>query len=317
MSYYGGWPRYVPVAERREKARRKMKKLRKKGQQIEPIEISGRKIAKSTWGIAWCDHIESFSDYENRLPRGRTYVRNGSVCHLAIEQGKIHAMVAGSSMYRVNIKIAPLQKTQWQHIKTQCAGQIGSILDLLGGKLSNGVMAIVCDREKGLFPVSNDIKLSCSCPDGAVMCKHVAAALYGVGARLDHLPEQLFQLRGVDHQELVDVSAAIDAATQGKASKRRRLADDSLAAVFDIDLADETKTTQPKKSKTPQPIFPDYITGFSLRKKRKALGLSQVLFAKQLGVSVATVSKWEKHGRKKIDLKEKYLKNLRALWGED
>lgn len=313
MSYYGGWPRYVPVAERREKARRKMEKLRKKGEKIDPIEISGRKIARSTWGIAWCDHIESFSDYANRLPRGRTYVRNGSVCHLAIEPGKIQAMVSGSSIYRVNIKITPLQKTQWQQIKTQCAGQIGSILDLLGGKLSNGVMTIVCDRKKGLFPLSSDIKLSCSCPDGAVMCKHVAAVLYGVGARLDHSPEQLFQLRGVDHQELVDVNAAIDAATQGKGSRRRHLAGASIADVFDIELADETESTPSKKYKKRQPTFPKHITGSSLRKQRKALGLSQVLFAKRLGVSATTVSKWENHSGKKIVLKEKYLKALRAL----
>ncbi|MDD4391852.1 MAG: SWIM zinc finger family protein [Desulfobacterales bacterium] len=199
----GFWGRYVPVAERRAKARNQMKKLCKKGKHIQPVEIEGRTIARSFWGKGWCDHLESFSDYANRLPRGRTYVRNGSVCHLEIGPGCIEAIVSGSSLYNVSISIQKLKPAIWESIQKQCAGQIGSMLELLQGKLSDQVMGVVTDRKTGLFPQPGEIQFDCSCPDWAVMCKHVAAVLYGVGSRLDSQPELLFLLRGVDAQELI------------------------------------------------------------------------------------------------------------------
>ena len=206
---YDRWKPYVPVAQRRAKAVKKIKNLQKKGMVVQPVELAQRKIATTFWGKSWCEHIESINDYENRLPRGRTYVRNGSVCHLSIEKGKISAIVAGSYLYNIEIEIQSLPIKKWLEIKKQCSGQIGSILELLSGQLSDGVMNIVCHREQGLFPIQSEIKLSCSCPDWANMCKHVAAVLYGVASRLDHSPEQLFLLRGVNHEELIDISSTI------------------------------------------------------------------------------------------------------------
>ena len=118
MSYYG-WKPYVPVAKRRAKAEKEMKKLAKGGKAVDPVAIEGRKIARTFWGEAWCDHLEKFSDYENRLPRGRTYVRNGSVCHLGIEQGRIEAVVSGSELYKIEIKIDPLPQTKWKQLRDQ------------------------------------------------------------------------------------------------------------------------------------------------------------------------------------------------------
>jgi len=243
-----GWRPYVPVAKRREQAMRKMNKLKKKGMDIQPIQIEKRKIAHTFWGKAWCDHIESFSDYDNRLPRGRTYVRNGSVCHLAIENGIVKGIVSGSKLYNVNISIEPLPKAQWQTIKSKCVGQIGSLLELLSGQLADTVMNVVCHPEQGLFPLTKEIKLSCDCPDWAVMCKHVAAALYGVASRLDHSPEQLFLLRGVNHEELVDISSVVSQAVGDGKAKRRRIADSSLSQVFDIDLSDSQSDGNHSKS---------------------------------------------------------------------
>ena len=237
MAWYGyGWRPYVPVSTRRAQARRKMDALRKKGVDIQPVVIEGRKIAKTFWGEAWCDHLESFSDYANRLPRGRTYVRNGSVCHLEIKQGEILAKVSGSELYNLHIQIETLPAKKWSAIKKRCAGQVGSLLELLQGKLSDHVMQVVTDRNEGLFPLPGEISLKCSCPDWAVMCKHVAAVLYGVGARLDQQPELLFKLRGVDHEELIaaDAEAAVSAATSRGTSKR--LEGEELSDVFGIDL---------------------------------------------------------------------------------
>lgn len=245
---YHRWRTYVPVARRRANAAREMQKLRKKGMQIEPVEVEGRKIAKTFWGEAWCNHLECVSDYANRLPRGRTYVRNGSVCHLAISRGRIEAIVSGSELYQVAVDIKPLPKTKWQKVRSRCAGQIGSILELLQGRLSGAAMEIVTDRDTGLFPLPKEIKLSCDCPDWATMCKHVAAVLYGIGARLDERPELLFVLRNVNHEELISTDLDLRQATAGKGT-RRRLAAQDLSEVFGVDVEEtaEPGAGRPKR----------------------------------------------------------------------
>lgn len=240
-----GWSPYVPVAERRANAKKEMGKLRKKGQCVMPVEIEGRTIARSFWGKGWCEHLEAFSDYESRLPRGRTYVRNGSVCHLEIREGEILALVSGSELYTVRITIAKLAPAKWAAIKSRCTGQVGSLLELLQGKLSAEVMAVVAHRSDGLFPLPGEIKLDCSCPDWAAMCKHVAAVLYGVGHRLDTDPGLLFTLRGVDAQELI--SAPIN--LMDDAPRSDTLADADLADLFGIEVDLEPAPT--KKAATP------------------------------------------------------------------
>jgi len=254
MSWFrGGWAPYVPVAVRRARAMKKMEKLRRKGLDVQPVEIQGRKIAGTFWGSAWCQHLERFSDFENRLPRGRTYVRNGSVCHLEVAEGEVSAMVSGSSLYEVKVRIRELAPKKWNALKTSCSGEIGSLLELLQGRLSDHVMTAVTDRRKGLFPLPGEISLECSCPDWATMCKHVAATLYGVGARLDHKPELLFTLRGVNHEELIEAgtgSAAFDVGGKGKA-RRRRIAEEDLGEVFGIDISEDSPSYPRKGSGRP------------------------------------------------------------------
>jgi uncharacterized Zn finger protein/DNA-binding transcriptional regulator YiaG len=262
------WPPYVPVAQRRAKAQREMKKLRKQGKHIEPVEIEGRNIARSFWGKGWCKHLEQFSDYDNRLPRGRTYVRNGSVAHLAISSGKVEAIVNGSVLYNINITIKPLPKQKWDKIRQQCTGQIGSMLELLQGKLSNQVMQIVTDPDTGLFPNLREIELSCNCPDWADMCKHIAAVLYGIGARLDHQPELLFLLRNVDHQALISAELDMHAATGGT-GKRRRLASENLSDVFGVDIDEPLKPVKRKASSASKKVTTRKVaTKKSVAKKR-------------------------------------------------
>ena len=252
---YGGWAPYVPVAQRRRNAQKKMDAMRKRGVDIQPVTIEGRKIAGTFWGEAWCEHLESFSDFENRLPRGRSYVRNGSVCHMAVAKGEIEAMVSGSELYKVKVSIKTLPGKKWTAIKGRCSGKIGSLLELLQGKLSDHVMEVVTDRKEGLFPLPGEMSFHCSCPDSARMCKHIAAVLYGVGARLDTKPELLFALRGVDHEELIaaDAEKAVAAATSR--GKSKRLAVEELSDVFGIEIdmgngeAAPGKPAGPKKSR--------------------------------------------------------------------
>ena len=249
--YDDGWPRYVTVAERRRRAAQKVAQMKKAGRDVSPVEIAGRKIAATFWGDAWCKNLEAYSDYANRLPRGRTYVRNGSVIDLQIEPGRVRALVSGTNLYTVEIKIKPQAKKKWTAIKRRCAGQIDSLVELLQGSLSRGVMEIVTRKGEGLFPSPREITLSCSCPDWATMCKHVAATLYGVGARLDHEPELLFTLRGVDAAEMVE--AAVDQQTDaGEARRGRVLESDELSSVFGVDIdMDSAPSGDPSGSARP------------------------------------------------------------------
>ncbi len=327
MNWGWGWRPYVSVAERRERAAREMTKLRKKGLDVQPVVIAGQKIARTFWGQSWCNHLESFSDYSNRLPRGRTYVRNGSVCHLEISSGKVSAMVSGSEIYKVDVTIKKLAEHKWSDVKKSCSGQIGSLLELLQGKLSSRVMSVVTDRGNGLFPLPGEITLKCSCPDLAAMCKHVAAVLYGAGARLDEKPELLFLLRGVDHEELIESGATIAVSASGEGrGGRRRIAHEDLADVFGIEMVDErpssvrgqekrtasqassvkrapldSKTrTEKGAAQTAQvlpPVGPSIgfsPTGKTVRDLRTRLDMSQSQLALLIGVTGATVGNWER-----------------------
>jgi uncharacterized Zn finger protein len=233
--FWEQFPAYVPAAERRRRGLRAVTARKKKGLPADPVVIHGRVIAGTFWGKAWCDHLERYSDFANRLPRGRTYVRNGSILHLAIAPGKVSAIVQGSDLYTVTVAIAALPKPRWRGIVAACSGEIDSLVELLKGKVSSGVMKVVSDPTSGLFPAPGQIDMSCSCPDSATMCKHVAAALYGIGARLDQKPELLFVLRGVDHLELLAEAAAPSAKRTANVG-RKQVTEGDIASVFGIEI---------------------------------------------------------------------------------
>ncbi len=240
--YYDYFPPYISVADRKQEAKRLMAKLRKKGEKLDPVEIEGRNIAKTFWGKAWCTNLERYSDYENRLPRGRSYARHGSVIDLKIGSGQVSGLVNGSSLYKVKVTIQGVAENKWQGLVDQCSGQIDSLIELLQGKFSKSVMELITQPEVGLFPSPKEIKLNCSCPDYADMCKHVAAILYGVGARLDHNPEDLFELRQVNHMDLFANAEAMEGVQDGAAD-----VGGDLSELFGIDLTD---SAEPAKEKT-------------------------------------------------------------------
>lgn len=222
--YYG---EYVSVAQQRKKAEKLIQKLRKQGDDINPIEAFSGKIGRSFWGKSWCDNLEHYADEAYRLERGRRYVRAGSICDLEITEGNVKALVSGTRPYRVAVKIAAMQPEKWQNLCKKCANHIGSLLEILKGDISKEVMEIVCDRHTGLFPQLAEIKFSCSCPDHAVMCKHVAAVLYGIGRRLDERPDLLFVLRNVDPAQLAQAGPEISDTSFDKAQ---------LENIFGIEL---------------------------------------------------------------------------------
>lgn len=204
---YSMFPQSKSKGERIADAAKKQKALEKKGVKLSPVVLEGFALATSFWGKAWCKNIESYHDYANRLPRGRSYVRSNSVIDLQVAPGVVRAQVMGTSLYRIEIAIKPVAKKQWDAIRQACAGKIGSLVALLRGTLSGEVMEVMTRHDEGLFPKPAEISFKCSCPDGAYLCKHVAAAMYGIGSRLDNQPELLFLLRGADSADLIASAA--------------------------------------------------------------------------------------------------------------
>ena len=246
------WYYYEDRTAQRAEMLLEIHRRKKRGEKMVPLAApkGGRKLAHTFWGKAWCQHLESHSDYEYRLPRGRSYLRQGNVYNLAIAPGKVTATVAGSSLYEVAVTITPLAKAAWKTIKDDCAGQVGSLLDLLGGTLGDGVLRTNTDRERGLFPKPSEIKLSCSCPDYADMCKHVAAVLYGVGVKLDTAPDLFFVLRSVDPSELL-AATAHETLTRAQGTDAA-LAGEDLSALFGITLDASEPVPQAAPSKKPK-----------------------------------------------------------------
>jgi uncharacterized Zn finger protein len=235
---YFEWSPYVSVAEKLAKARKYAQRVAKKeGRELSPVAVKGRKIGTSFWGRAWCDNLDRYSDFANRLPRGRRYLGNGSVVDLQIHAGQVKAIVAGSETYRVTIKIKTLPARIWKSLRSDCARSIHSLIDLLQGRFDEGVMRRLAQAEGGLFPHPREIDMNCSCPDYARVCKHIAAVIYGVGVRFDVAPELLFTLRSVDHSELISEAVAAENLEQTFAVESRALAGSDLGELFGIELA--------------------------------------------------------------------------------
>ncbi len=249
MGWYTYKP-YVSVSQRKAKALRTAGKLKEKGQELSPVHVEGLKLGKTFWGRSWCEQIESLSDFASRLPKGKSYVRNDAILDMQVRPGLITAMVMGSELYSIRIKISPLDKRRWKSLKGRCVGQIGSLVELLQGRLSDSVMATVTGKNDGLFPKSDEIELQCSCPDSALMCKHLAAVLYGVGCRLDEQPDLLFKLRQVDHTELL-TEATQSPAFEADGGGRKIIASSDLNDVFGIEVEPESAVPQVAKSETP------------------------------------------------------------------
>jgi uncharacterized Zn finger protein len=234
-SYY---PPYMSVADKKAQGAQALKKLLAKSKRAaEPVVLAHRRrqLAATFWGQAWADNLHRYADLANRLERGRTYLRNGSVLDLGIRAGCVEAYVAGTELYRVRIEMAPLAKARWRRVVARCTGRIGSLVGLLRGELSADVLAVLTDARQGLFPEPRELALDCSCPDAAEVCKHVAAVLYGVAIRLDARPETFFVLRQVDQAELIG-SATTGFVTRARPAASKRIAADRLSSVFGIDL---------------------------------------------------------------------------------
>ena len=314
---YRGWAPYKPVAQRRAEAAAAARRLLKKGQPLSPIKIPGRAIATTFWGKSWCEHLERYSDFANRLPRGRTYARNGSILDLQIHPGEISALVSGSELYKINIKITRLAQPRWQAACDDCSQSIHSLIDLMRGKLGSDVIERLTDKKKGIFPEPNEIQQSCDCPDYADLCKHLAAVLYGVGHRLDTDPQLLFVLRGVDQADLITRSLASDSVHETIGGDQfSEFAADELADIFGIEFASPigelevkrgaTKETSKKKAVVKKAVAKKAVAKKAVVKKAvvKKASLKKASVKKKATVKQSSATSPSKTRRKKTAKKK-------------
>ena len=270
---YWGYPKYVSVAQKQAKAEKKLKQLKKTMPDIKPVILAGSSLARSWWAKTWNENLERYADYTNRIGRGRSYLRHGMVLDLKISSGKTSALVMGSTStpYTVEITIKPIDKIHWQTIKKQCQGHMKSLQDLLAGKIPKALAEIFFSQEQGLFPTPKEIGFHCSCPDSASMCKHIAATLYGIGARFDEDPALFFTLRGADTGDLIieAIQGETDELLTRTKQKSGKVIDDAdLADIFGIDMDNMLDfvgkgTEQPAKNKMFQPALSENKGGKS------------------------------------------------------
>ncbi|MFH0783067.1 MAG: hypothetical protein V2B20_14115 [Pseudomonadota bacterium] len=310
MSYWG-YPKYVSVGQKMAKAEKKLKQLRKKMPDIRPVIITGNSLARSWWAKSWNENLERYADYDNRIGRGRSYLRHGAVLDLKIFPGKVTALVMGSAAnpYEITITIQPVAANRWQTIKKQCQGHLKSLQNLLAGKFPKTLAEIFFTQDQGLFPSPKAIRFQCSCPDSASMCKHIAATLYGVGARFDEDPSLFFTLRGVDTGELLTdaLKGSADELLNKTKKKTAKVIDDAdLSDLFGIDMdlkPDFTgkepkaspKKTRAKKSsqspKSPQPVHPPAKSKNIAKSPQTATALvASIIAAATSGVTIADLA---------------------------
>ena len=264
---------YVSAAQRKRRAEKAAARLDKGGSSREPVVVTGSAIARTFWGRSWCANMERYSDFYSRLERGRAYLRSGAVLDLRIARGAVKASVMGSRLYSVQVNISAVPKAQWDALCKRCAGGIDSVVELLQGRLSNAVMEHICSKETGLFPAPREITFDCSCPDWASMCKHVAAVLYGIGARLDTRPELLFALRDVHEKDLIAAAGSGVTTFSSAAGTGKRLDSGNLSALFGVEIAEAAPSSaagkKARRSAAASPVKKRTKATKSARQERK------------------------------------------------
>lgn len=202
------------------------------------VNVSTNLLVHTWWGKKWCENILGLADFENRLARGRNYLRKGAIKELYIEKGEINAKVKGyaDEPYAITITIDPLD--------VNCANRIRQKFNHISGIKNNYIpkdCLFLYEAETGLLPSNNEIHFSCSCPDSAIMCKHIIAVMYAIGCILDQKPLFLFDLRGIDismgkHEiELNEINSFLSRIDDDDFSTANSC---FLSQLFDIDLGD-------------------------------------------------------------------------------
>lgn len=167
---------------------------------------SRRPFGLTWWGKAWVDALEHRARLDpNRLGRGRSYARRGSVLDLRVDPGVVSATVQGSRVtpYEVTVRIRAFSGDEWDAVLDVVSAQIGRVAALLDGELPPEVVDDAQAAGLELLPDAGEVKTACNCPDFAVPCKHSAAVCFLIADALDEDPFVLLLLRGRRRDELM------------------------------------------------------------------------------------------------------------------
>ena len=229
---------YTSSAELKAKAKKNIAKLK----DAAPVCAHSARgpICLTWWGKEWCKNLESYAEYENRLPRGRRYVRAGGIIDLKIKDNVAKAKIqsSGSGYYNVSVVFKKLRKEDMAKIVARSAQRIDNVDSLLKGDFPEDLKDLFTQEKPGLFPAPDEISFDCDCPDWTSMCKHVAAALYGVGIRIDESPKDFFALRGIDIENFLSGVVEDKVALMLKnvnVKSDRIITDGDMAEIFGID----------------------------------------------------------------------------------
>jgi uncharacterized Zn finger protein len=241
MSFYGGYPEYVSVEEKKKQSAARLKKLTKKGEVLNPVEVSSKKLVTSKLSKLWCSLVEQEIAYcQNRLSKGRSYLRNDAVIHLEINKGTVHAIVSGTDLYRIEIKVKPLEKQKWQMIQQLCINNPEYSYQLFNGELSTQLLEAFLSEKHSIFPEYNEIDLKCNCYDFyGEACKHISAVLYGIGVLMDANMQNLFLLRDINYEDLLSAYTNQINQTLDTPTMQNIISENHLEDLFGIEL--ETK----------------------------------------------------------------------------
>lgn len=239
MAYYNRFPAYQTIDELKTKNIKKKKTYLKKHPDASPIVLEG-KLGKTWWGKSWNQNLERYADYENRLGRGKKYIKAEAILDFHIEEGRIYGEIAGSGrkIYNVDISIDTIDEQDWKQIQKVCGRRIDSLEQLLAGQFPNELKDIFFVKDHGLFPSSSQIHIYCDCPDYARLCKHAAAFLYATSIALDNNPTLFFELRGISMDAFINKALGEnldDLIEKSKQKSNRILEDEDLEALFHLD----------------------------------------------------------------------------------
>lgn len=206
----------------------------------------------------WVEALERMSlGYSNRLARGRTYARAGRTHDLTVKAGEVTAKVTGSraTPYKVRIALGKLPESKWTKAIAAMAGKAQFAAELLAGQMPQEIDAAFKEAGASVFPAKEaDLQTSCSCPDWANPCKHVAATHYVLGEALDRDPFLLFELRGRTKDQVLEALRAaradagdVEAPTRTRSGKKVAADEDEVPSVSlgEVAVADYDKFREP------------------------------------------------------------------------
>jgi uncharacterized Zn finger protein len=169
-------------------------------------------FSRTWWGQRFIAALEQFTD-PGRLGRGRSYASGGRILDYTLAKGTVTARVRGSinpyfgvykePIYTTSITIKAISAANWTKVIRRIASRADLVTKLLMNEMPDTIEDVFSELDLHLLPHSErDFVTTCSCPDYANPCKHIAGVYYLLASALDNDPFLMFELRGLSRDDL-------------------------------------------------------------------------------------------------------------------